>query len=38
VEGPDDPRFVELVARLTLALFPTENPEHNCAPNIIRNC
>lgn len=38
VDGPGDPRFVELVARLTLALFPTENPEHNCAPNIIRNC
>jgi len=38
VDGPDDPRFQELVARLTFALFPIENPQHSCAPTIIRNC
>lgn len=38
VDGTDDPRFVELVARLTLALFPVEIPRHDCPPSIIRNC
>lgn len=38
VEGPDDPRFAELVARLTIALFPSEHPETNCTPTVTRNC
>ncbi len=38
VDGPDDPRFAELVARLTLALFPADNPQNGCTPTIIRSC
>lgn len=38
VQGPDDPRFGLLVAQLTRALFPAENPDLGCSPTFTRSC
>ena len=38
VAGPDDPLFIELVARLTTALFPPDEQQNNCTPTLTRGC